>query len=197
MESNDSNTSVYQLIESLCKCLINENANSQTVDTKILKKCKSRAYEILLNKSSNAIDRTVDPTEENIDFQQFSMRIQCKNKIDHRRCDDLDEVIDGLYNHGIVDDECGHQIISLLILLKDSIGSVCSIYMIMYLILFFTNISTFSRFLNQIIIKNTQYHNMEPYQKDHNFFGTLYKIINQMMIILIYINRMTVIHLLR
>lgn len=194
----ESNVSVYELIKSLCKCLVSENVNFQN-DDKILKKCKFRAYEVLLKKSSNAIDncKTVDPTVENIDFQQFSMRIQCKNKIDHLRCDDFDKVIEELYRSGIVDDEVGHKIISLLILLKDCVGPVCIHQNIFFFCLNILTIFRFTRFLNHTIIKNTLFHNMEPYQKHHEYFVILFELIIHWKIIHTSINQTKIIHLLK
>lgn len=124
-----SQNSVYELIKSLCECLANDHSSNvaaeaaahisdQQLETKaILKKCKSRAYEVLLHQLPW---KNLDPALNDIYFQQFVMRITCNNKIDHRHCDDFDQCLDSLCRDGVLDDDCGQSIISFLVHLRNT-----------------------------------------------------------------------------
>lgn len=121
-----SQNSVFELIKSLCECLAHDYSRiAASVATKqdqpqtkaILKKFKSRAYEVLLHQLPW---KNQDPALNDIYFQQFAMRITCNNKVDHRQCDEFDQCLDDLCREGVLDDECGHSIISLLVHLKDT-----------------------------------------------------------------------------
>lgn len=62
MDPNDDDANVYGLVTELCRRFIDKNAPEKHPympckdDTGALKKLRSRAFEILLNKSPNKID---------------------------------------------------------------------------------------------------------------------------------------------